>query len=457
LREKRSGTVLFGWAFACVVVLCYALGHDGVPSAGSVALDARSARMSRPQRVEAAPPPPPLVRATDDIRKGEPLDGALRRLDLEPAERQATVSALDEFVDLRRILPGERLEVARTEEGELREVTLQRDPFESVRVRFPEGEAPLAERLLREPDVRVCRIEGTLEGSLYDAVIAAGGDANLTMRFADLLGWQVDFLTEPRPGDRFRIVVREEFLDGERLGFGKILAAEYEGERATARALRYVDAQGQLDWYDDDGHSVRRAFLKSPLSYRRISSRFSANRRHPILKTVRPHWGVDYAAPTGTPVSALGAGVVEFAGRKGGYGNYVEVRHNGTYTTCYGHLSRYARGIRRGARVEQGDVIGYVGSTGLSTGPHLDFRVKKNGRFVDPLRLDSPPGRALAGTAVERFRRYRDRAWELADRMGVGESAAETEAWGRVGPAETAEAIMAWDDVDAPGEVAASR
>jgi murein DD-endopeptidase MepM/ murein hydrolase activator NlpD len=267
----------------------------------------------------------------------------------------------------------------------------------------------------------------------------------------------VDFPTEPRRGDTFRIVVREEYLDGKRLGFGKILAAEYDGARASAKALRYVDGDAQLDWYDDDGHSVRRAFLKSPLNYRRITSTFTAHRFHPILKAVRPHWGVDYAAPVGTPVSALGKGVVVFAGRHGGYGNYIEVRHGSTYTTCYGHLSRFAHGLRRGTHVEQGDVIGYVGATGLATGPHLDFRVKRDGHFVDPLRLDSPPGRALSGEARARFDRYRDRAWELADRLAPDESVPEAVAWARVGPAAPAESIMAWEDDEGGTALAASR
>lgn len=412
----------------------------------------------------AVPPEPELERQSSEIRSGEPLDLALRRLDLADEERMATVGALKDVVDFRRILPGEVVEVARTGAGELREVELQRAPFERVVVRFGEGITPLAEVVRRVPDVSLRRIEGELDGSLYEAVLAAGGDANLTMRYADLLEWQVDFLTEPRPGDRFRILVREESLDDERLGFGKILAAEYQGARASARAIRYVDSEGTLDWYDDEAKSVRRAFLKSPLSFRRISSRFSAHRLHPILKTVRPHWGVDYAAPTGTPVSALGSGTVVFAGRKGGYGNYLEIRHSSTYTTCYGHLSKFAKGVRKGTRVDQGDVVGFVGSTGLSTGPHLDFRVKQNGGYVDPLKLDSPPGRALAGAEAKRFSSYLGRVWQLAEQLPAGQATPEEVAWAMLAPRATAEEVMAWSPpalATAPpaedGDVPASR
>ncbi len=408
------------------------------------------------EAVVPAEPPPPLVRQEHEVARGEGLDVALRSLDLGPTTRRTVLDALDDVeVDPRRILPGEVLEAARTPDGELREVALRRSAFESVVVTFETDSLATAEVRRVEPDVHLRRIEGVLEGSLYEAMLAAGSDDNLTMRYADLLGWQVDFLTEPRGGDRFALVVREEFLEGERLGFGKILTAEYEGEMASARALRYVDSEGVLDWYDDEGKSVRRAFLKSPLNYRRISSGFSSRRRHPILKTVRPHWGVDYAAPTGTPVSALGDGVVNFAGRKGGYGKYIEVRHSSTYTTCYAHLSRYAKGIRAGQRVEQGQVIGYVGSTGLSTGPHLDFRVKRNGSFVNPLTIDAPPGREIGTLEKPRFEAYLDRARQLVASLNVAETVPEAEAWDRILSPMSAEEVMAWSRPEASVPVAA--
>jgi murein DD-endopeptidase MepM/ murein hydrolase activator NlpD len=387
----------------------------------------RETSLPEPEPVVAAPDP--LVRRSAEVRRGEPLAGTLRRLDLLPETRDRVVRAIGREADLRRILPGETLEVALDGAGELREAVLVRDPRRRVVARFAEGEEPVVEAVERKPEVFLRLLGGELDGSLYEAMLAAGSDANLTMRYADLLAWQVDFLTEPRAGDRFRILVYQERLDGETLGYGKILAAEYRGERASARAVRWTDPDGELDWYDDDGKSVRRAFLKSPLNFRRISSRYSASRRHPILKVVRPHWGVDYAAPRGTPVSALGDGIVTFAGRKGGYGNYVEVRHNSTYTTCYGHLWKFAKGVRKGTRVTQGEVIGYVGSTGLSTGPHLDFRVKRHGGFVDPLRLDSPPGRALTGEFLRTWEAHRDRVWRLADLLAPGQAVPVDEAW----------------------------
>lgn len=389
------------------------------------------------------PEPEPLESHATEIRRGEPLDGALVRLELDGDERALVARMLGEEIDLRRILPGEEVAVARGGDGELREVSLRRDLLETVVARFPDQGDPEVAVEKREPEIGVRCLRGALEGSLYESLLAGGADANLVMRYADLLAWQVDFLTEPRDGDEYRILVETKHLDGEDLGFGNILAAEYHGERASARAVRYRDVDGQLDWYDDDGKSVRRAFLKSPLNYRRISSGFSAHRRHPILKRVMPHWGVDYAAPIGTPVSALGAGVIEYAGRKGGLGNYLEIRHSSTYTTCYGHLGRFASGIRRGKRVEQGEVIAYVGSTGLSTGPHLDFRVRKNGSWVNPLHIDAPPGRTIGAADQERFAALRDRAWRLADRIAPGEDVPQAAAWARAPAGETGPGLLA--------------
>jgi hypothetical protein len=223
--------------------------------------------------VEAAVPPEPaalLACHATRVRKNEPLDAVLRRLELLPDERLAAVAALGSEVDLRRILPGEEVEVGRDAAGVLRRVVLRRDPRVSVVADFPPVGAPVARTLEAEPETWLVKIEGDIEGSLYESFLAAGGDANLCMRFADLLAWQVDFLTDPRAGDRFRVLVEELRLRGTDLGFGRILVAEYEGAEAVARATRWAGRDDAVDWYDDEGKSVRRAFLKSPLNYQRI-------------------------------------------------------------------------------------------------------------------------------------------------------------------------------------------
>jgi murein DD-endopeptidase MepM/ murein hydrolase activator NlpD len=251
------------------------------------------------------------------------------------------------------------------------------------------------------------------------------------LQFADIFAWTVDFLTECRRGDRFRLLYVQETGNGAT----DVLAAAYAQRDTTHIGLSLPREDGGTDYYTPTGTNLRKAFLRSPLNYRRISSRFSYSRYHPILKIRRPHLGVDYAAPTGTPVVSVADGKVSFAGWKGGYGRYVKIKHTGGCYTAYGHLSRFARGVRKGARVSQGQVIGYVGSTGLSTGPHLDYRVQMQGRYVDPLRMDVPPAPPVD---PDRMPEFRTRAtWLNIALAGTPDSAArrlgrewERWAWG---------------------------
>jgi murein DD-endopeptidase MepM/ murein hydrolase activator NlpD len=192
------------------------------------------------------------------------------------------------------------------------------------------------------------------------------------------------------------------------IGIGDVIGTRYVNRDKEYLAFGFRDEDGKMEYYDYDGNSVRRVFLKSPLNFRRISSYFSNRRFHPILKVYRPHLGIDYAAPTGTPIVSIGDGRVAYVGWKGGFGKYVEIRHNNVYTTCYGHLSRYGKGVRKGARVSQGQVIGYVGATGLATGPHLDFRVKKFGSYVNPLRIEYPKGDPIREDAKMEYFAARD-------------------------------------------------
>lgn len=216
------------------------------------------------------------------------------------------------------------------------------------------------------------------------------------------------FFDRPQRGDTFRLIFEEYDKDGSFVKYGDILAAEYQSGSQVSQAVLYQAPDGRKDYFDPAGKSVRKAFLKSPLNYRRISSRFSYSRFHPIFKTFRPHLGVDYSAPSGTPVVASGAGVVTYAGWQGGFGKVVEIRHPNGFATTYGHLSGIARGVRTGMRVGQKDLIGYVGSTGCSTGPHLDYRVKANGRYVNPLKMISPPSEPVKQEYLGDFQKHRD-------------------------------------------------
>jgi len=250
---------------------------------------------------------------------------------------------------------------------------------------------------------------GTISSSLWIAMAGQEVPANIIMSFADIFAWQMDFLTDTRKDDAFRVIYETETVNKKdtRLA-SKILAAKYVSGSKTYNAIFFKTSDGSSGYFDENGKSVKSAFLKAPLQFSRISSGFNPNRKHPILKIPRPHLGIDYAAPTGTPVSSIGDGTVVKAQLNGGYGNYVEIRHANGYITGYGHLSKYGRGIKKGVRVRQGQIIGYVGSTGLSTGPHLDFRIQKDRKFINFLTMKTPPTTALSGKDKESFNVYKN-------------------------------------------------
>jgi hypothetical protein len=249
---------------------------------------------------------------------------------------------------------------------------------------------------------------GEIKSSLWESMIELCETPELIMKYAEVLEWEIDFLTEPRNGDNFRLLFEEYHKDGKFIRYGDVLVAEYKSTDKIHQSVLYISPEGKKGYYEPSGSSSRKAFLKSPLNYRRISSRFSHGRFHPIFKRYQPHLGVDYAAPTGTPVVSSGDGTVTFAGWKRGFGKIVEIRHPNGFITSYGHLSRFAKGIRSGTKVSQKQLVGYVGSTGASSGPHLDYRVKANGRYVNPLRMVAPPVEPIKEQYMVDFQKKRD-------------------------------------------------
>jgi murein DD-endopeptidase MepM/ murein hydrolase activator NlpD len=249
-------------------------------------------------------------------------------------------------------------------------------------------------------------VAGEVDYSLYLAMESAGEGAWLTLTLVDMLAWDVDFFTETQKGDRFRIVVEKRWSGDDFVGYGAVLGAEYAMVSGkTHRALRYEFADGKVGYYNEEGKAVEKAFLKSPIRFASITSRYGM-RRHPILKYVRAHRGVDYGAPMGTEIWSVGDGVVTFAGHSGGYGRVVMIRHTNGIQTRYAHLRGYAKGIRSGARVRQKQVIGYVGKSGLATGPHLHFEVLRNGRHMNPLVMTAPPAPPIPPALIEDFREH---------------------------------------------------
>ena len=275
-------------------------------------------------------------------------------------------------------------------------------------------------RFQKDLELKLARTSGVITSSLWNAVIDNGGDANLAVHLSDVYAWTIDFFGI-QEGDCFDVVYDRQYIDGEPVGMGEVIYCNFVHCGDTLRAIAY-EQDGQMGFYNEKGENLRKAFLKAPLNYRRISSTFSNSRYHPVLKIYRPHHGVDYAAPAGTPVCSIGDGVViKKAYQSGGAGYYLKIKHNSTYTTSYMHLQGYAKGIAEGVRVKQGQVIGYVGSTGISTGPHLDFRVYKDGTAIDPLKMESPPADPIKKGDMERFTRVA-RYWMQAMRSpGVPE------------------------------------
>ncbi len=242
---------------------------------------------------------------------------------------------------------------------------------------------------------------GTIETSLWEAMIADSLHPTLAFKLSEIFAWTVDFFGLQK-GDSFKVIYEELFVDDKSLGTGRIYGAQFSWSGAVITAIPFSQDERE-SFFDIEGNSLRKAFLKAPLQFSRISSRYSSSRLHPILRIRRPHYGVDYAAPVGTPVQAIGDGRITSAKRENGSGLIVRIQHNSVYSTAYMHLSRFGKGVISGAFVKQGDIIGYVGSSGLSTGPHLDFRFYRNGSPVDPLKVEAPPVEPVAQENMSRF------------------------------------------------------
>ncbi|MCW8985204.1 MAG: peptidoglycan DD-metalloendopeptidase family protein [Thermoanaerobaculales bacterium] len=334
------------------------------------------------------------------VASGDTIESICRRLagDDWVAWRDALVNEIDP----RRLFPGTEFRGIRTPSGTLEHLEVVFDRRNEVHLTVCQEGISVA-RVERPITSEVLRLVGVVESSLFGAMDGAGGDPELAVRVAQIYQWDIDFLRDIRKGDSFVVVVDRQTVEGEFFGWGTVFATRFVNDGRTLDAVVYPDDSGRLGYYDLEGQPLRKQFLRSPLKFSRVTSRFSTSRFHPVLRRRMPHYGVDYGAPIGTPAHVTADGTVIFAGRKGGGGNMVTVRHSNGYETNYLHLSRFGKGIRRGTRVSQGQVIGFVGSTGLSTGPHLDYRVTLNGKWINPLRISSPPVKPLSEEKLQRF------------------------------------------------------
>ncbi|RYZ93907.1 MAG: peptidase M23, partial [Moraxellaceae bacterium] len=304
--------------------------------------------------------------------------------------------------DLRNIMPGQKISFLIDKEGKLQELKYAKNNLDSVK--FTRSTSGFISQLTSlKPDVRHSFREGVINSSLFIAGKQAGLPNALTMDLANIFGWDVDFALDIQKGDSFKVMYEEHYLEGVKIGTGAILSAEFTNDGKTYRAVRYTNKDGMTRYYTPDGKGMNKAFLRTPVDFARISSSFSLGRLHPVLNKIRAHKGTDYAAATGTPIRSTGDGKVIFAGRQGGYGNLIMIQHGQGYETVYGHLNSFAKGISNGSRVNQGQIIGYVGKTGLATGPHLHYEFHVNGKVRDPVTVALPQSMGVASNEKDRF------------------------------------------------------
>ncbi len=318
-----------------------------------------------------------------EVQQGDTLSTIFTKVGLTDRHLFQVLNSSEEAKILNRLYPGYRLDFMVPSRGELEQLRVMRSPLEGyLFTRSDSGYQ--AEHILKEAELQQAFKVGTIADSLFMAGQRESIPAVHIMEMANIFGGVIDFILDPRAGDQFSILYEEKYLDGEFIGPGEILATRFVNQGKVFTAVRYVDENGEVGYYSPEGESMRKAFLRNPLDVFRISSNFNPRRRHPILNTIRAHKGTDYAAPTGTPIRATGDGRVSHAGRNGSFGNLVTINHPGGFETKYAHLSRYARGIGKGDRVRQGDIIGYVGATGGATGPHLHYEFLVNGVHQNP-------------------------------------------------------------------------
>lgn len=363
-----------------------------------------------------------------EIGQGQYLASILDGLGLETNKREEIITAVSSIYHPSKLQVGNSYAAITDSASAVKYVVFQKSPTDYAIVDLNADTVNVYD-YTKPVTFKREYVEGTITSSMWNAITDTGASSLLALKMSDIYAWQIDFF-DVKQGDSFRLMYDVAYIDDTtRVGLSSIRGAVFTHQGKSFHAIPFQQ-DSIMEFFDEEGNSLRKAFLKSPLDFFRITSKFSNSRYHPILKRRRPHHGVDYAAPVGTPVKTIGDGVVIEKGyQRGGAGNYLKVKHNATYTTTYMHLSRFAKGIQKGSRVKQGEVIAYVGSTGLSTGPHLDFRVHKNNQPINPLTMEAPPSLPVKPELKDSFRLVQERVMfemdslrmnkqSLADNMG---------------------------------------
>lgn len=367
--------------------------HPELPALTNTAVKPALATM--PKAIEAAPrasPQPNSLAGWYDatVQAGDTVSLIFDRLGLQSKDLYAVLDSSQEAKALERVFPGQQLKVRLDDGGDIIEIIYQASKLEGLRILRDNDSATFtAAKFRHKVEKRRTFAAGSVQGSLYQSALEAGLSPSTIIKMGKIFAWKID-LSHVKPGDTFTVIYEQDYYAGELIEDGAILAAEFVSSGTPYRAIGFRNEKGALDYFTPEGNSLKQAFTRNPVDFTRISSGFQPDRWHPVLGVKRPHRGVDYAAPTGTPVSASGDGVVRFIGRKGGYGNTVIIDHGHGYTTLYGHLSKFKKGLKRGRRVAQDQEIGYVGSSGLATGPHLHYEFRVNGQHKDPVTVALP-------------------------------------------------------------------
>ncbi len=337
------------------------------------------------------------------VQTGQSLADIFHQQGLSPALLQQLLEDRDNANAMRHIHPGDEFAFARDPQGNLRALRFDRDDHTRVVLNFSVSGVQQT-TLDREIERRIQVAHGVITRSLFDAGEQAGMSDAMILKLANAFGYDIDFAQDLREGDSFTVLYDDVYREGERLRDGDIIAATFINQGKRYAAMRYTDSEGTTMFYTEDGRPLRKAFLRTPVEFTRITSGFSAGRMHPILGTMRAHRGVDYGAPSGTPIHSAGEGKITFRGWQSGYGNVIVVQHGGRYSTLYGHMSRFAGNLNVGQHVSQGQTIGFVGMTGLATGPHLHYEFRVDGEHRDPLTVTLPKAEPLQVNELARFR-----------------------------------------------------
>ena len=415
MENKKNSTIFFRLLYLVLIIVFLLFLFQGIP--GFISTENKNQEIEKVERKvnQFGFMDDSLSVRSSIVKKNETLSDILEPYHLSNTSPSEIALNSKEIFDVRKLRAGKKFHIYFMDDSlkTIQYFVYEKNPVNYVvfnlrdSVKVFEGE--------KDVTLRDVKKSAVIESSLYNALIAKNISIELAIKLSKIFAWQIDFY-HLQKGDYFKVDYQKEFVDSQFVGIGKVLGAYFSHHGKEYYAIPF--AQNSVEeYFDEHGNSLRKAFLKTPIEFARISSRFSSHRFHPVLKKYRPHYGVDYAAPTGTPIRTVGDGIVVAKGYGRGNGNHVKIRHNSVYTTQYLHMSRFGKGIKKGTKVKQGQIIGYVGSTGLATGPHLDFRFYVNGTPVDPLKVEIPPSHPVADSLRAKFEVQKDSVLKILDEI----------------------------------------